>query len=487
MNKYTLGIDVGTSGVKAGLLDLSTLKLKYVAVRKYESSVLQRSETLWRQTVAALKDSIAMLGGSGSLEAIGISGQMHGTVLYDSSGEVIDPVINWQDKRCDQPLVRYGGKTTIDVIMETLDEGGFKDLGIDTMASGFLGATLFHIKENDPSLFRQIRHAVLPADFIRGRLLGCSQFATDQTNAGSTGLFNTRLRKWHEPFIEKLGLPCDVFPEVHDASEVAGFVPGTLSDLLGIEKGVPVIYGGGDLQMSILGSGLSSPASPDLINIGTGSQIARVIGEYSKIPGIDTWSLFGGNYVHVGASLGGGISYQRLREEIRERKEPDIDYYRMDELASAVPPGSDGLRFCSGPSRSHPLRVHGFYGEGIQNRSTGHLSRAVMEGVILDLVSFRKLMGHKVMGENQHEIMVGSGRGLSNSRVWTQITADMFAKRLQIIEHETAVFGAALMAACGISAIGDKSQMAGKISYNDASPDSGSSKRYQSLIRNEIW
>ena len=480
MKKYTLGVDVGTSGVRAGLLDLSTMKLKYVAMRKYKSSALQRSETLWGQTFAALKDSIAMLGGSGSLEAIGISGQMHGTVLYNSSGDVIDPVINWQDKRCDQPLARYGGKTTIDVIMETLDEDGFKDLGIDTMASGFLGATLFHIKENETSLFKQIRHVVLPADFIRGRLLDHSQFATDQTNAGSTGLFNTRLRKWHDACIKKLGLPRDIFPDVHNTEEIAGFVPGTLSDLLGIEKGVPVIYGGGDLQMSILGSGLTSPASPDLINIGTGSQIARVINEYNKTPGIDTWSFFGGNYVHVGASLGGGISYQRLREVIRTGKEPDIGYNRMDELASTVPPGSDGLRFCSGPSRSHPLRVHGFYGEGIQNRSTGHLSRAVMEGVILDLVSF-----HKQLGENQHEIMVGSGKGLSNSRVWTQITADMFAKRLQIVEHETAVFGAALMAAYGISAIGDISQMAGKISYNDASPDPSRSKRYRSLIRNE--
>jgi xylulokinase len=451
MNKYTFGIDVG-------------------------------SETLWGQTVAAIKDSIAMLGKSGSLEAIGISGQMHGTVLYDSSGDVIDPVINWQDKRCDQPLARYGGKTTIDVIMETLDEGGFKDLGIDTMASGFLGATLFYIKENETSLFKLIRHVVLPTDFIRDRLLGCSHFATDQTNAGSTGLFNTRLGKWHDVFIEKLGLPRDIFPDVYNTEEIAGFVPSTLSDLLGIDKGVPVIYGGGDLQMSILGSGITSPASPDLINIGTGSQIARVIGEYRKIPGIDTWSFFGGNYVHVGASLGGGISYQRLREEIREWKEPDIDYNRMDELASAVPPGSDGLRFCSGPSRSHPQRVHGFYGEGSQNCSIGHLSRAVMEGVILDLVSFRKLMG-----ENQHAIMVGSGKGLSNSRVWSQITTDMFAKRLQIAGYETAVFGAALMAAYGISAIGDISQIAGKINYNDASPDPGSSKRYQSLIRNEFW
>jgi len=487
MNKYTLGIDVGTSGVKTGLLDLSTLKLKYVAMRKYESSALQRSETLWGKTVAALKDSIAMLGESGTLEAIGISGQMHGIVMYDSSGDVIDPVINWQDKRCDQPLARYGGKTTINVIMETLDVDGFKDLGIDTMASGFLGATLFHIKENETSLFKQTRHVVLPADFIRGRLLDHSQFATDQTNAGSTGLFNTRLRKWHDAFIEKLGLPRDVFPDVHNTEEIAGFVPGTLSDLLGIEKSMPVIYGGGDLQMSILGSGIISPASPDMINIGTGSQIARVIGEYSKIPGIDTWSFFGGNYVHVGASLGGGISYQRLREEIRKGKEPDIDYNRMDELASAVPPGSDGLRFCSGPSRSHPQRVHGFFGEDSQNCSTGHLSRAVMEGVILDLVSFHKLMGHKIMGENQHEIMVGSGKGLSNSRVWSQITTDMFTKRLQIAGYETAVFGAALMAAYGISAIGDISQMAGKINYNDASPVPGHSKRYQSLIRNEFW
>ena len=218
MTDYALGIDVGTSGAKAGLLNLSSLQLEHVATRGYASPALQPSSMLWEGTLAAARESVAMLAGAGRVQAVGLSGQMHGTVLYNARGEVIEPVINWQDKRCDQPLARYGGKTTVEVIVETLSSPGFEDLGVDFMASGFLGATLFYIQENDRTLFDRIAHVTLPTDAIRARLLERNDYGTDQTNAFGTGLFNTRLNRWHSEFIQKLGLPLTLFPEVHDTA-----------------------------------------------------------------------------------------------------------------------------------------------------------------------------------------------------------------------------------------------------------------------------
>ncbi len=236
MTAYTLGIDMGTSGVKVAVLDLSTFKLIALAMLGYDNSPQQSSTMLWEATAATIRKAVAGID-VGAIRAISFSGQMHGTVLYDPRGEVIDPIINWQDKRCDVPLEKYGNRSTIETMMALLEGPEFDDLGIDTLVSGYLGATLFHIRENDPALFGRIRHVALPGDFIRAKLLGASDRATDPTNASSTGLFNTQLGRWHEGVIRKLGLPQDILPIVHDTTEVAGVLPEAVSERIGPDPG----------------------------------------------------------------------------------------------------------------------------------------------------------------------------------------------------------------------------------------------------------
>jgi xylulokinase len=432
---------------------------------------------LWKGTLAAVREAVAVLAGAGSVQAIGLSGQMHGSVLYDACGEVIEPVINWQDKRCDRPLARYAGKTTIQAMVERLGGQGFEDLGIDVMASGFLGATLFYIKENEPVLFDHIAHVTLPTDVIRGRLLGQNDYATDQTNAFGTGLFNTRLNCWHAEFIQKLDLPLALFPEVHDSAAVAGTLSAQVAAELGLAPGIPVIYGGGDNQMSMLGSGLASPQAPALINIGTAAQISRVTGAYRKIAGVDTRSFFGGSYAWVGASLGGGVSYEWLRDQIRHGGDQDMDYPRMDALAARVPPGADGLRFCTGPSRQDPRRQLGFYGEVPPAPSVGQRARAVMEGVLMDVMAF-----YRLLGDDPQPTLLGAGKGLQKSRVWAQMAADMFGKPLRITDFENAVFGAALLAAYGAGQIQDLGEAVRAIRYREVAPDLVASKMYQEIM-----
>ena len=319
MTPYTLGIDMGTSGVKVGVLDLGNFRLIALAMKGYDNAAQQQSTILWESTAAAIREAVAGINIE-AIQAISFSGQMHGTVLYDAQGEIIEPVINWQDRRCDAPLEKYGNRSTVETVMALLAGPEFDDLGIDILASGYLGATLFHIKENAPMLFERIRHVALPGDFIRGKLLGACDDATDPTNAFGTGLFNTRLNRWHEGVIAKLGLSRDLLPTVHDTAAVAGSVPQAVARSLGLAPGTPVVYGGGDNQMSLLGNGLFSGASPALINIGTGAQISKVTPRYARIPGIDTRSYFNGSYVFVGPSMGGGRSYARLKAALQKRE-----------------------------------------------------------------------------------------------------------------------------------------------------------------------
>jgi xylulokinase len=371
-------------------------------------------------------------------------------------------------------MARYAGKTTIQVMVERLGSQGFEDLGVDVMASGFFGATLFYIKENEPALFERIAHVTLPTDVIRGRLLGQNDYATDQTNAFGTGLFNTRLNCWHAEFIQKLGLPLALFPEVHDSAEVAGMLSAEVAAEVGLAPGIPVIYGGGDNQMSMLGSGLASPRAPALINIGTAAQISRVTGAYRKIAGIDTRSFFGGSYAWVGASLGGGVSYEWLRDKIRQGENRDMDYARMDALAAKVLPGAEGLRFCTGPSRQDPQRQLGFYGEVPRAPSVGQRARAVMEGVLMDVMAF-----YRRLGADPQPTLLGAGKGLQKSRVWAQMAADVFGKPLHVTDFENAVFGAALLAAWGVGALGDLDEAVRAIRYREIAPAPDSSRMYQ--------
>ncbi len=481
MVDYSLGIDAGTSGVKVGLLNLSTLRLEDCIEKDYENSSEQRSAIICDQTLEAIKESASRLKDINDIKAIGLSGQMHGTVLYDKKGIIIDPIINWRDDRCNKSLEKYGNRTTIDIIEKIIGTVGFEDLGIDKMASGFMGATLFYIKENDKSLFNKIKHAVLPVDFIRGKLLGKSDYSTDQTNAFSTGLFNTRSGNWHKEFIEKLGLPIDIFPEVHYTSDIAGHVSREIANLLGFENEIPIIYGGGDNQMSILGSGLFSSDSPALINIGTGAQISKIISKYEKIPGIDTRSFFNEMFAFVGASLGGWISYKWLKDELNLFKGRNINFKQMDRFASRVAPGSDGLKFCTGPSRSDPNRKMGFYGSVKYKNSKGHKARAVMEGVLSDLFKFYQLFGN-----DHNSSIIGSGNGLIKSKVWSKITSDMFGKILKITDFENAVYGAALIAALGINKINELGKINSLITYKEIIPNTENHRMYKELLKINI-
>ena len=116
MGVYTLGIDIGTSSVKAGLLEPESGCLEYISQRSYDNAAHQDTGVIWEKTLEVLEDMGASLSEGQRIAAVGLSGQMHGTVMYDKHGRIIGPLINWQDKSCDQPLTKYNGKTTIDVL-----------------------------------------------------------------------------------------------------------------------------------------------------------------------------------------------------------------------------------------------------------------------------------------------------------------------------------------------------------------------------------
>jgi xylulokinase len=475
MMRYTLGIDVGTSGAKAALLDLDTFELHGVAMRSYDNGCLQSSAMLWEATSDVIRGAVAGVDPR-AIGGISLSGQMHGTVMFDAMGETIEPVINWQDRRCDLPLACYGGRTTIQAMTDLAAGPEFDDLGVDTLASGFLGATLFYIKQNDPALFERIEHVALPGDFIRGKLLGESDRMTDPTNAFGAGIFNARLGCWHENIIRKLGLPRELLPQVRDSAAVAGVIPPRVAETLNLAPGIPVVVGGGDNLMSMFGTGLVSGSSPALVNVGTSGQLSQVTERYARKRGIDTRSYFGGAFAYVGATLGGGGSHAGLRRLLSQRAGRDVTYGEMDELAGRVAVGADGLAFLPAV-RDLPARPEGFAGR-LDFEDAGHRTRALMEGVMLEL--------HRLQPPTLDDgpgFMIGAGKGLQYSSLWGQIAADVFDRPVRITNFENAVWGAALLAALGTGAIRDAAEAFSTIKYTgEFLPCAANTKRYREVI-----
>jgi sugar (pentulose or hexulose) kinase len=292
-------------------------------------------------------------------------------------------------------------------------------------------------------------------------------------------LFNTRQSIWHEQIIQELDLPLPIFPEVHQASDVAGQLHADIASRLGLGKSIPVVVGGGDNQMSMLGSGLTGRASPALLNIGTAAQISLIAPEYVRLPSVDTRSYFGGVYALVGASLAGGGSYQWLRESIQAERGAKITYAEMDHLAALVQLGADGLVFCPGPTREKPRRQMGFFGNRLHLSSIAHRARAVMEGVLFDL--YELYLGMSTY--DSCEFMVGAGKALQKSSVWAQIAADIFGKPLRITHFENALYGAALTAAVGVGAKENLEAGVGSIQYDQqVFPQAEKTARYQDEV-----
>jgi xylulokinase len=400
---YILGIDVGTSSVKAGVLNLRTGGIEHFSAEQYFNYSEYSSKMLWERTAKAIRGSTKQVEAPGNILAIGITGQMHGAVFYDSHGQIINPLINWRDqKRCDPSIIEKANRI--------LGKEAAGSIGTN-MSCGFTGAILLWLKQNNPGLFQEIRHFVLLPDFVRGKLLGWNDYATDPTNAFGTGLFNTRLNQWHGEVIEALGLPMDIFPQIRCTSEIAGTISAEAAKLLGLRIGIPIIYGGGDNQASMFGSGLVTPASPALINIGTAAQVSKVRNRYRKFSGIDTRPYFENRFAMVGASLGGGGHYERLKNETEKKEGKPIKYSYLDSLASQVPAGAQGLFYCTGPSRADPDRGPGFFGRTSELQHPGCKARAVMEGVLMDLYD-----SYLVLEQEDSQRVIGAGKALQLSK-----------------------------------------------------------------------
>ena len=452
---YLLGLDIGTSGTKTVLVD-ETGKLVGRALHEYPlltprpSWCEQDSQEWWAAVVATVRQVLAEAGVSGDeVSAVGLSGQMHGSVFLDARDEIIRPTILWCDQRtqaeCDWITEAVGAET---VVAETCNP----------ILTGFQAPKIIWVRDNEPDNYEQIRKVLLPKDYIRLLLTG--EYATEVSDASGTCLLNVPQRRWSDVILDRTGIPREWLPEVHESQEVSGKITEAAAAATGLRAGTPVVGGGGDQAAGAVGNGIVETGVVSS-TVGTSGVVFAYLDEplmdaklrtqtfCHAVPG--KWHVMG-----VVQSAGGSLRWMRdtlCQVEKSRAAESGRDAYEYMTEAAAALPTSEGLIFLpylTGERAPYPNpNAKGvFFGLTIRH-TKAHMVRAVLEGVAMAMRDSFEIM--KAMGTTFRQVRASGGG--ARSKFWRQIQADVTGEpHVTINVDEGPAFGVALLAGvgCGI-------------------------------------
>lgn len=457
-----LGIDLGTSGIKAMLLDadqgvVATETKKYDVMIPAANCAEQNPDTWWDAAMELLgrlrchyREAFDQICG------IGLSGQMHGLVMVDQSGKPLRPSIIWLDQRS---CAEAGS------ISRMIPEEEKKSVLHNRIYPGFALPSLLWVKKNEPEQYRRIYRIMQPKDYIRFQLTGT--MGTDMSDASATSMFHVGERRWAWELIERLGIRTDIFTECRESMDIAGLVTCECAKLTGLKPGIPVIYGCGDQIAQSVGNGIVSEG--DIVsNIGTGGQISTYSTKDIYDEELRTHTFchaLNQAYTVFGATLCSGLSLKWLSNEILDIK----DFDQCNRLAAQVPAGSDGmiyLPYLSG-ERTPIMDAHAkgmFFGLKLEHDKRFFI-RSVMEGIIFSLKDSLALL--EDMGI-QSGTIIASGGG-SVSEVLLQIQADIFEKEIRVCSvKEQACLGACILAGAGTGVFKDVESACSRfVTFND--------------------
>lgn len=440
-----LGIDVSTTATKAVLVDRAG-ELRGMGVAEYSFQTPrplwseQDPGLWWNAAKSAIPAALAAAGATGAdVEALGLTGQMHGAVLLDGAGAVLRPAILWNDQRtsieCDEIRTAVGQERLIAIS------------GNDAL-TGFTAPKLLWVRRHEPEVWARLAHVLLPKDYVRYRLTG--DFAIDKADGSGTILFDLAARTWSPELLAALDLEPAWFPPAYEGPEITGVLSAEASEATGLARGTPVVAGGGDQAANGVGVGAVSEGTVAL-SLGTSGVIfaatsqplhehrGRVHAFCHAVPG--RWHL-----MSVMLSAAGSLRW------FRDAFAPGEEFGALAGSARDVQAAADGLFFLpylSGERSPHPdpLARGAFVGLSLQH-DRRHLVRAVLEGVAFGLRDGLDLM--IAAGMPRPREIRSSGGGLV-SETWRQILADVLdAELVTTSTTEGASFGAAILAAVGI-------------------------------------
>ncbi|HEX3969599.1 MAG TPA: xylulokinase [Edaphobacter sp.] len=440
-----LGVDVGTGGTRAVLIDRSggvvaTFASEHAAVKSQHIGWAEQDpEDWWRAAREAIAGAMAASELTGAeIEAVGLTGQMHGCVMLDAAGKVLRPALIWCDQRtqpqCDWLTEKIGFERLI-------------ELTCNPALPNFTLTKLLWVREHQPEIFAKIAHVLCPKDYVRYRLTG--EFAMDMQEASGTLLLDVAHRRWSAEVAEAAGIPMAWLPRLFEGPEICARISDAGAGATGLAAGTPVAAGAGDQGAGAVGMGILAPGSVSA-TIGTSGVVFAATDTPIKdrLGRLHTFCHAAPGRWHVmGVTNGAGLSLRYFRDTFS----PGSSYEELIALAGGAPAGSDGLMWAPylfGERTPHldPEARAAFVGI-TASHTRGHFVRAVLEGVAFSLRDTLTLF--RELGVPVKAIRLGGGG--ARGALWRQIQADVYGHPVELLEaEEGGAFGAALLAGTGI-------------------------------------
>ncbi|HEX4135256.1 MAG TPA: xylulokinase [Bryobacteraceae bacterium] len=441
---YWLGLDTGTGGTRALLIDHAGKQIAAVTAphedirMEHALWAEQRPENWFDAAVLAIGGVLAESCASPrDIRGIGLSGQMHGLVILDSAGSVIRPSLIWCDQRS-QPQV--------DFINQTVGKQKVLDSIANPVLTAFTLPKLLWVRDHEPRHFDRVRKMLLPKDYIRFRLTG--EFATEVSDASGAALLDVVHRRWSFDMTDALGLDRDILPSVHESTAVTGFISAHCAQLTGLAPGTPVVGGGGDQAASAVGNGIVEPGIVSC-TLGTSGVVFAHTDQaaYDPLGRVHTFCHAVPDKWHVmGVTQGAGLSLQWLRNQLA----PGVSYDALMSEAASAPAGSQGLfwlPYLMGERTPHlDAQARGGWIGLTAKHTRADLIRSVVEGVSYSQKDCLEII--EQLGVPATSVRASGGG--ARSPFWRQMLADVFAKRVVTLDsQEGSAYGAALLAMVG--------------------------------------
>lgn len=445
-----LGIDVGTGGTRAVLLDDAGRVLGAATAEHAEMAspelgwAEQDPRDWWRATCLAVADCLTAAGATqAEVSAVGLSGQMHGLVLLDEKGAVLRPSIIWCDQRteeqCREVTPRVGAQRLI-------------QLTANPALTGFTLPKILWVREHEPAIWSRVRSILLPKDYVRFRLTGVT--ATDVADASGTLLFDVVNRRWSAEMLKIFDIKPELLPRVFESPEITGKVSEEGANATGLREGIPVAAGAGDQAAGAVGMGIVAPGDVSA-TIGTSGVVFAATAKPVLEPEgrIHTFChAVPGRWHVMGVTQGAGLSLRWFRDQFAVSRDGKKESY--DDLAKEAekaPAGSDGLLwapYLMGERTPHldPHARGALVGITAQH-TRAHVIRAILEGVAFSLRDTFALFA--ALDVPVKSIRLGGGG--ARSPLWRQIQADIYGMPVDLIEaDEGGAYGAGLLAGVGV-------------------------------------
>ena len=408
--RYLLGFDVGSSSVKASLTDVDNGEIVASAFfPEHEAPIMavkagwaeQDPNMWWENAKRSLQKIMAETGAKGEdILAIGISYQMHGLVCVDKQQQVLRPSIIW----CDSRAVPYG-------------EDAFHNIGEDTCLSkllnspgNFTASKLAWVKENEPEIYDKIDKIMLPGDYIAMKLSG--EVKTTISGLSEGIMWDFAAKKPAKFLLDYFGFSEDILPEIAPTFSVQSYVSKAAADELGLKEGTPISYRAGDQPNNAVSLNVFNPGEI-ASTAGTSGVVYGVLGDVNYDPKSRVNTFAHANYTtdldRLGVLLcinGTGI----LNAWVHRNITPDISYADMNELASQVAIGSEGVKiipFGNGAERVLENQEVGcsIRGLNFNKHNRAHIVRASQEGIVFSFCYGMEIM--QEMGMDIKKIHAG--------------------------------------------------------------------------------